>query len=370
MVQIRRVTLHRRSVPLLRPFVTAVRRTDTVDALIVEVVDSDGRSGWGEAPTSWRVTGESHASVTAVVEGPLSEAVLRTPADDPHNVSAQLAQAVVGNSSARMAVECAIWDLAARGAERPLYEYLGGTRNVIESDMTLSAAVTAADAADLIRTAREHVGRGYTTLKIKTGAGGNDLETVKHVRDVLGEWITLRVDANQGWTPGEAVSIINDWRDAGVNVELVEQPVHRDDIAGLAYVTEHTTTPIVADETVWTRRQLREVLQARAVSRINIKLAKTGGLAEALALGELAAQNAVDVFVGCMSESHVGIASAAALASALTSTNGLRGAQDLDAGLWLAASPVTGGVFYEGASITLPRSPGTGIAGLASESET
>jgi L-alanine-DL-glutamate epimerase-like enolase superfamily enzyme len=119
---------------------------------------------------------------------------------------------------------------------------------------------------------------------------------------------------------------------------------------------------------------------SHAADLVNIKLAKTGGLHEALALARLAADCGVGVFVGCMSETHVGIAAAAALVSALAGSAGAVGAsgpqdlagsdgasvpQDLDAGLWLTASPVDGGIAYEGESITLPEAPGTGINGLA-----
>lgn len=365
MARIDRISVHRRLVPLRRPFVTAVRRTDAVDALLVNVVDTDGRSGWGEAPVSWRVTGESRESVRAAVKGPLSEAVLGMPGDDPGAASARLAHAVVGNPSARMAVECAVWDLAARTAGEPLHRYLGGSSAAVETDMTLSAAVTAADTDELLRTAEEHVADGFTTLKVKTGAGGDDFRIVKALRASVGGAVTIRVDANQGWEPEQAVHIINSWRDDGVDVELVEQPIHRDDIDGLAYVTWHTTTPIVADETVWTSRNLREVLARGAVDRVNIKLAKTGGIAEAIALADVAKEAGVSVFVGCMSESHVGIAAAAALASRLQATNGSGGAHDLDAGLWLSVSPVEGGVRYIGPAVHLSEAPGTGIVGLA-----
>lgn len=364
MARIERVVLHRRSVPLRRPFVTAVRRADAVDALLVTVVDSDGRVGWGEAPVSWRVTGESHASIAAAVAGPLTDTVVGMPGDDPWAASDRLARAVVGNAAARMAVECAMWDLAARAAEQPLYRYLGGEADVVETDMTLSAAVTACDEAELLRAADEHVAGGFTTLKVKTGAGGDDDRIVRSLRDRFGDALTIRVDANQAWKPREAVRIVNGWHDDGVGVELVEQPVHRDDIDGLAYVARHTATPIVADESVWTTRNLREVVAQGAVDRINIKLAKTGGISEALALADAAKEAGVAVFVGCMSESHVGIAAAAALASRLRVTHRSFGAHDLDAGLWLSASPVVGGVAYDGRRVHLADRPGTGIEGL------
>jgi L-alanine-DL-glutamate epimerase-like enolase superfamily enzyme len=365
MPRINSVTVHRRSVPLVRPFVTAVRVAHEVDAMLVEIRDSDGRSGWGEAPISWRVTGESAASVTAAVEGPLGAAVTGLPADDPAEASAVLERAVVRNSSARMAVECAVYDLAARAAGVPLFRYLGGREQALRTDMTLSAAATATEARELVRTAVQQVAAGFRTLKVKTGAGGDDVATLAAVREAVGPHVILRADANQGWTPRQAVAIIGAWEDAGVDVELVEQPVHRDDVEGLAFVTSHVAARVLADESVWTRRDLRQVVTQRAADLVNIKLAKTGGLREALALARLAGEYGVGVLVGCMSETHVGIASAAALASALAATSGLAVPQDLDAGLWLTASPVDGGIAYAGELITLPETSGTGIRGLA-----
>jgi len=365
MPRIHSVTVHRRTVPLVRPFVTAVRVAHEVDAVLVEVRDGDGRSGWGEAPISWRVTGESAASVTAAVEGPLSAAVTGLPADEPAEASAVLERAVVRNSSARTAVECAVYDLAARAAGVALFRYLGGREKVLRTDMTLSAAVTAAGTRELVRAAVGQVAAGFRTLKVKTGAGGDDVATLAAVREAVGPDVTLRADANQGWTPRQAVSIIRAWEDAGVDVELVEQPVHRDDLDGLAFVTARVVTPVLADEAVWTRRDLRQVMERRAAGLVNIKLAKTGGLREALALARMAEEYGVGVLVGCMSESHVGIASAAALASALAPTGGPTVPQDLDAGLWLTAGPVDGGITYEGESIMLADAPGTGIRGLA-----
>jgi L-alanine-DL-glutamate epimerase-like enolase superfamily enzyme len=366
MPRIESVLVHRRSVPLVRPFVTAVRVAHAVDAVLVEVRDSDGRSGWGEAPTSWRVTGESAASVTAAVDGPLGAAVAGLPVDEPAEAGAALERAVVRNSSARMAVECAVYDLAARAAGVPLFRYLGGREQTLRTDMTLSAAATAAQARELVATAVGQVAAGFRTLKVKAGAGGDDVATLAAVRAAVGPDVTLRVDANQGWTPGQAVTVIRAWEDAGLAVELVEQPVHRDDLAGLAFVTARVATPVLADESVWTRRDLRQVMTEGAADLVNIKLAKTGGLREALALARLADEYGLGVLVGCMAESHVGIAAAAALASALA-PRGSTVPQDLDGGLWLTASPVDGGVTYAGESITLPELPGTGIRGLAAQ---
>ena len=100
-------------VPLRRPFVTAVRTAHTVDALIVRAIADDGTEGWGEAATSWRVTGESASSVSAAVLGPLSEAVIGKPVEDPSAAIERIRAAVVGNASARAAVAPSVFPRSA-----------------------------------------------------------------------------------------------------------------------------------------------------------------------------------------------------------------------------------------------------------------
>jgi L-alanine-DL-glutamate epimerase-like enolase superfamily enzyme len=369
--RIERLIIHHRTIALQRPFVTAVRTAHAIDVLIVEVQDSDGRSGWGEAPTSWRVTGESVESVTAVVLGPLKETLVGLGTEDPDALSLAMERAVIINASARMAIECALYDLAARVAGIPLFQYLGATEAVVRTDMTLSAIVADSEIDSLRRTAFEFANAGFTTLKVKVGAGGDDVKAMLAVRKAVGDVLHLRVDANQAWSPQEAVRMIGTLEDTGVGVELVEQPVSRDDIDGLTYVRSHVETPIMADESVWTRRDLREIVRRHAADMINIKLAKSGGLREALGLVLLARESEVGVIAGCMAESHVGIAAAAALASVIDGSERV-GARphDLDGGLLLTRSPVSGGVTYDGERLSLSEMPGTGIVGLSDEIST
>jgi len=346
-----------------------VRRATAIDIVLVEARDSDGRSGWGEAPTSWRVTGESRQSVTAAVEGPLTEAALGADTDDPLGTSSLLSRSLVRNSAARMAVDCALYDLAAQASGVPLYRYLGGDTGEVRTDMTLSAGLRSEDDDALVATALQHRDAGFGTLKVKVGAGGDDVSLLRRVRAELGADVALRVDANQGWSAEQAVSVISAWEDSGLGIEMVEQPVAMDDLDALEFVTLHVNTPILADESVWTTRDLKEVVRRQAADMVNVKLAKTGGLSEALRMAQVARQNGVTLVVGCMMESHVGISAAASLACAFESTGvSARGsAHDLDAGLWFMRSPVTGGVAYERDVVRLGDAAGLGISALAAE---
>ncbi|MBP3976611.1 enolase C-terminal domain-like protein [Microbacterium sp. BLY] len=363
MTVVERMRVLRVPSPLVRPFVTAVRRTDHLDVVLVEVTDADGRRGYGEAATSWRVTGESPESVTAAVAGPLADAVLGRSTDDPGLADA-LATAVWGNAAARSAVACAVADLAAQDRDVPLAQTLavqGTAPTRIRTDMTLSVATPAALAA----TAAEYAAAGFRCLKIKASREHDTVAGLRAIRAAVGADITLRVDANQAWDVESAIRIIRAAEDAGLGLELVEQPVAAPDLDALAAVTAAVDTPIMADESVRTARDVQDVAARGAAGLVNIKLAKTGGLTEALAAVHAARSAGLGVVLGCMMESHVGVAAAAHLAAAIAPDV----VHDLDAASWLRRSPVTGGLTADGEWLTLAPAAGLGITGIAADAE-
>lgn len=347
------VRCHRVNAALHTPFVTALRRTSAVESLLIELVDSDGISGWGEAPQVWRVTGESIAGAEACINGPLSFVVGRHP-DDLTHLTQEIADAVPGNHNAKAAVDVAVHDLAARRLGVPLVRLLGGTGRAVATDVTLSAG----SPQELAESAAARIKDGFTVLKAKVGTSADeDVARVAAIREAAGSDVTIRLDANQGWSPRTAVNVIRALEDAGAGVELVEQPVAAHDIAGLAWVSDRVETPILADEAVFGVRDLTEVIRQRAADMVNVKLAKCGGLSPARTLLDLARAHGLGTMIGSMMESPVGIAAAANLAAAYGTT----AVNDLDAAWWLAESPVAGGVTYDGANIHLPDSPGLGV---------
>lgn len=349
------IRCHRVSAPLHTPFVTALRRTTTVESLLVEIVDADGRSGWGEAPQVWQVTGESVASAEACVDGPLSFLVGRDP-DDVTGLAHEVADAVPGNTNAKAAIDIALHDLAAQRLGVPLVRLLGGTARIIATDVTLSAG----SPAELADAARARVKDGFSVLKAKVGTSArDDVARVQAIRQAVGPDVTIRLDANQGWTPREAVRIIRNLEDAGATIELVEQPVPAHDVTGLAWVNDRVDTPILADEAVFGIRDLTTVIRQRAADIINVKLAKCGGISQARTLLELARAHGLGTMVGSMMETPVGIGAAASMAAAF----GTSVVNDLDAAWWLEESPVEG-VTYDGANIVLPDGPGLAISRL------
>jgi L-alanine-DL-glutamate epimerase-like enolase superfamily enzyme len=351
-VRTRRVTS-----ALHTPFVTALRRTSVVETTVVEIVDSDGVRGFGEAPQVWRVTGESLAGAEACLNGPLRDLLLDRDSGDLEDLGRAVADAIVGNAGAKSAADVALHDLAARRRRLSLPRFLGTTHHQAATDVTVSAGPPDQQAAD----AAARVSDGFTVLKLKVGTDAvSDVASVRAVRAAVGPDVTIRVDANQGWTPKAAIRAIHALEDAGVGLELVEQPVAADDLAGLALVTARVDTPVMADESVFGLRDLVRVIESGAADLVNIKLAKCGGLTTALAMARLARAHGIGFLVGSMMEGPIGVGAAAALAAAvdppLTS--------DLDAAWWLASSPVLGGLGYEGGIVVLPTESGLGIEGV------
>ena len=360
MTRIERVTATRVTTPLHTPFVTALRRTTTTDTVVVRVTDSDGVTGWGEAPQVWQVTGESLAGAEACVTGPLAAVVAGRDPDDLQALLRDVGAAVAANHGAKAALDVALHDLVARRRGVSLPVLLGGTALRVPTDVTLAAG----DADALAATARARAADGFGVLKMKVGTDADtDVARVRAVREAVGPGVRIRLDANQGWTARDAVRVICGLEDAGLDVELVEQPVPAADLDGLAWVTTRVRTPVLADESVYGVRDLVEVVRRRAADLVNVKLAKCGGLRVAGTLLELARAQGMGSIVGSMMESHIGVGAAASLVAA----HGTSAVSDLDAAWWAASSPVVGGLMYDGPVVVLPDAPGLGIDALADE---
>ncbi|MGE1062367.1 dipeptide epimerase [Megasphaera paucivorans] len=344
-------------IPLKKPFITALRRVEVAEDIIVQILSDSGESGFGNAPPTYKITGDGHGSVAGAIQDILTPALIGRDIDDLEDIWHVLDTSMQGNTSAKAAVDIAVYDLFGKQYGIPLYRLFGGRTSSLTSDLTISLNKP----EEMMQDAIEAVHRGYTALKIKVGEDILlDKKRVRAVREAVGPNITLRLDANQAWKPKEAVRIIREWEDAGMDIELVEQPVRADDFDGLKFVTDHVMTDIMADEAAYTVRDVWRLLSMRACDMINIKLMKAGGLHNALDMAAMAKAAGVSCMAGCMLESKVGITAAASLMA------GKRCMQlaDLDAADLLAADPVRGGVSYNHSKLILPEAPGLGITGV------
>ncbi len=342
-------------VPLKTPFKTALRSVDHVEDIIVRIRADDGASGWGGAPATAVITGDTHGSIIDAIRHYIAPKLIgRDIADHNRNI-ALVQSALERNTSAKAAVEIALYDLFGQLYGAPTYKLLGGGDPVVSTDITISVDYIDKMVADSINA----VERGFSALKIKVGKDiGVDIERVRAIHAAVEGRALLRLDANQGWTAKQAVFALQALEDAGVHLELVEQPVKARDLTGLKFVTERVHTPVMADESVFGPSEVIELIRMRAADIINIKLMKTGGLSQAIQIADIAAIHGMECMMGCMLESSVSVAAAAHLAAAKSQ---IITKIDLDGPSLCAGDPVIGDTVFNEAEITLGARPGFGV---------
>lgn len=343
------------AVPLTKPFKTALRTVIIAESIFVKISTEDGFVGWGEAPPTHVITGDSLGSIQFAINHVMGPQLLGLDLHHSERVFQKLHRSMVGNSSAKAAIDMAIHDLLGQLAGLPLVTLLGGYRDTLETDFTVSVN----DAEEMAEDAASYVAKGFSMLKIKVGIDdiAKDVERIRAIRQKIGYDTKLRLDANQGWEVKEAIRAIGQMEDAGLDIELIEQPVKAYDIEGLQYVTQHTHTPIMADESVFTPRDALRVLQMRAADLINIKLMKAGGIYQALKINALAESYGVECMTGSMIETKLGISAAAHFAASQPNVTRF----DFDAPLMLAEDVVDGGIIYDGRNIKFSKEPGLGL---------
>lgn len=345
------------SVPLRVPFKTALRTVKSVEDIILEVHTDTGAVGYGEAPPTGAVTGHTTGAIIGALKEHIIPNLLGRDVDDFEDVMQLIQSCVVGNSSAKAAADMALWDLYGQLYRVPVYKLLGGARNRIVTDITIS--VNAPE--EMARDAVHAIERGYDCLKIKVGANPTlDVERLRAVRQAVGDEICLRIDANQAWQPKQAVRILNQMQEQGLKLEFVEQPVKAYDLEGLKYVTDHSYVPVLADESVFSPRDAMKVLEQRAADLINIKLMKCGGIYNALKIASAAEIYGVECMIGCMLEAKISVNAAVELACAKQIFTRI----DLDGPVLCSEDPILGGALFEEKQITVSDEAGMGIRGV------
>jgi len=324
------------------PFVIARGGSSEWRVVWVRIIDGDGNEGWGEAAPS-RFYGETADTVVAVLAriAPLLEAADMWSLE---TIEAEIGASIRFNGAARSAISAALHDLVGKRLGVPLYRLWGLDRaRAPKSSFTIAIPETEKDLRARLAEAAQ-----YPILKIKLGSP-RDEEIMRVVREAAPDKI-LRVDANAAWTPKHALRMIDKLASQGV--EFVEQPLPAHDIDGLRFVRERSSLPIIADESCIIATDIPRLVGA--VDGINIKLAKCGGLREALRMIATARSHGMLVMAGCMIETSLGITAAAHFAPLLDFA-------DLDGAALLADDPFRGATISGGA-IVIPDGPGLAVS--------
>ena len=343
------------SATLKNPFITSLRRVDALQDLVVVIECENGMKGYGEGAPTPVITGETIGSMMATIEY-IKPHLLGLEIEDFDTILKAVHTRIIKNTTAKSALEIALYDLKAQVAKLPLYKMLGGTKTEFRTDITISMG----EIDKMISDSHDAVNLGYDTLKIKIGDDPQkDVERIKAIHASLDPSIKLRLDANQGWTAQESVELLLALEKEDIVAEFIEQPVAADDIEGLKYIKERVQTPVLADESIFSYKDAERLLEMQAIDYVNIKLAKTAGISQALALADLSASYGVKCMIGCMLEGPISVAAGVHVASAKADIITML---DLDAVSLLASHPIDTDIHFDESYIKLSNSVGLGAA--------
>ncbi|MEM6673772.1 MAG: dipeptide epimerase [Planctomycetota bacterium] len=351
-MRIKEIHLHALTVPLKEPFVISFGPITHARNVVVRVLTDAGLIGTGEASPFPTLVGETQETALAIGENLGSLWI----GEDPLAIEARMAQlnaAVPGNTTIKSAFDMALYDLLGKACGLPLYRVLGGAPpGPIFTDMTVSIG----DPGDMVEQALRFQREGFPQLKVKLGGDPlEDVDRIRAVREAVGRDIPLRVDANQGWDPSGALTALRGLEPH--RIDYCEEPVPRWNHDGLVRVAAASPIPIMADESAFDHRDTFRLAKTGALQLVNIKLAKSGGIADALKVVAVAEAAGMRCQVGCMAETRFALTALVHLAAARRTIVH----HDVDSSLMQAEDPVVGGIEYRGAGEwRLPEAPGIG----------
>jgi L-Ala-D/L-Glu epimerase len=343
-MKIANIQLFKLNIPLTEPFVIAIETITHAESIVVKITTDTGIIGWGECNPYRSIAGETQA--TCYEAGLFLSKLLRGgdtfgKAFNPTNIVGclrEMDKMMAGNRCIKSAFDMALHDIAAKAANMPLYQYLGGSNNrFVATDMTVGINTPLYMAAS----AAKYVAQGFPAIKVKLGTHKkDDVARIRAIREAIGYEIPLRIDANQGWDEATAIATLRALEP--FDIEHCEQPTAARNLIALANVKRQSPIPIMADESCFDHFDAMNLVRHNACDYFNIKLSKSGGIHNALKINHIAESAGIKCQVGCFSETR--LAMSALMHFILASPNVIH--FDLDAPLMLSEDPILRGPVY------------------------
>ena len=352
-VTIHKIEIFPTEIKLNEPFVISKGALTHARNTVIKIYANDGTYGVGECCPYRSIHGETQTGTVAFAKDLAKALIGANPLEIRKHV-ALMDKMIAGNASVKCAFDMALYDLAAKLQDVPLYVFLQGDNNKkIYTDNTVGLL----SVDDMVERAIRFKEMGFPVLKVKLGERpfSKDVERMEAIRTAIGDKIDLRIDANQGWNYLEAASALDAMAD--LNIQHCEEPIRAGHISDQTRLTARSPIPVMADETVFNHKDAIEIIQMHAADMINIKLGKSGGICNAMKIAAIA--QAADMYcqVGSFSESRLGIT--ALVHFDLAWDNIIY--HDLDSPLMLSEDPVTGGMeYHKDWSVTVTDTPGHG----------
>jgi L-alanine-DL-glutamate epimerase-like enolase superfamily enzyme len=349
-MKITHTEIYRFSIPM-EPFVIATGTMHFAQNVLIRIYTDAGIYGTGECSAFPMIVGETQETCLAMAKDFAQIWKGKNPLEIPERMQ-DLLNYADHNATIKSAFDMALFDIAAKNAKLPLYQFLGGHKRTIETDMTIGIDTP----EGMALTALKHQKNGCRIIKIKLGKKVHeDIERVKQIRAAVGNEMVLRLDANQGWSFDDALFALGELESQ--QIEFCEQPMRTWFDDQLPELALNSKIKIMADESCYHHHDARRLINNKACEYLNIKFAKSGGILEAQKIHEEALQHGVKCMIGSMLESRIALT--ANLHFALASPNVVF--FDLDTCLLgHLVDPVIGGLTYDGYFLSVPDSPGIG----------
>jgi L-alanine-DL-glutamate epimerase-like enolase superfamily enzyme len=300
-IKIKKVFIEPVNVELEEPFRIAIGTKYSIENALVTLVLDNGIEGYGEAAPLEPINGENQATVLATLNSCV-DFIKGKNVTDYREISKTMRSVFWAQVTARCAVEMALLDAYAKVLNVPLYQFFGGAGNTAETDYTVDIVPPDVAGKNAAKLAKE----GYRILKTKVGKNVKDdinrLLAIKEGAPACG----ITIDANQGYSPCEAVHFIEEMEKNDIRPVLFEQPVSKYDLQGMRFVKDHTSIPIAADESVFTSADAINIVRTGCADFINIKLMKSG-IIEAMDIAAIARSANIRLMIGCMLETKLAL---------------------------------------------------------------
>lgn len=342
--------IYKFSIPM-HPFTIATGTMYFAQNIFIRVFTDAGIYGVGECSAFPMIVGETQNTCFEMAK----DFAALWKGKDPLSIQERMNELhafTAYNSTAKSAFDMALYDIAAKTANQPLYQFLGGRKKQMETDLTVGIDTPQA----MAQQAAAFKQQGARIIKVKLGKdAATDIERIRHIRQAVGETIQLRIDANQGWSYEEAETVLS-----GIekyNIEFCEQPMRRYNDHLLPALKKISPIPIMADESVFDHYDAARVIKSDGCTYVNIKFSKSGGILEALEINKVCSQHNIPCMMGGMLESRVALTAFAHFASSQDNIV----FYDMDTCmLGHKTDPVTGGVRYNNFFVELPEGVGIG----------
>ena len=354
------ITTYLVEVPI-RPelMITSSLGIHSVTRLVLLRLDTDaGVHGIGEATVTPAWSGETAWGAKAMIDHYLAPAVIGLGVQEIEAALQAMDRVTWGNPFAKSAIEMAMLDAWGKAEGKPVYELLGGPVRPLAIPIRFSLAARSPE--ETASNAARRVEWGHRTIKVKVGLNPReDIERVSAVREAIGPGVKLTVDANGGWSVEDAIWVLNEMRP--LNLLLAEQPVRREDLAGMAEVRRATDVPIMIDEGVFTRWEAEEAFKRGSCDILAIYPGKNGGITRSKRLAHRAAEFGVACAVGSNLELDPGTAAMCHLTVATPNIAADAYHGDILGPLYHETSVVRNPLRLEAGFAHCPSGPGLGV---------